>query len=68
MIAIMQRRNLISKSDYDWFYQKGDELASIISGLIEATFREENSQSRTLREQAETYGVSDLDSNSNSPL
>lgn len=68
VIAIAQRRNLISKSDYDWFYQKGDELASIISGLIDATLREENSNNRTLREQAETYGINELDSTSNSPL
>jgi four helix bundle protein len=66
VLAIALRRKEISPAEFDFFYQAGDEVASIISGLIEATFREEvelGQTARTLREAATEYEISD-DSNS----
>ena len=44
------------------FYRMGDELASIISGLIDATFREEAELRKTpgrFRDEEEQYLTSD---------
>ena len=68
VLAIALRRKQITRAEFDQFYRLGDELASIISGLIDATFREEDTRtnsSHTLREDSADYAVVDL-SHSNS--
>ncbi len=67
ILAIALRRKEISQPEFDMFYQAGDELASIISGLIDATFREEATLSqtaRTARDDSATYETPDDDSSS----
>lgn len=51
---------------FDSFYQAGDEIASIISGLIDATFRAEATSAqaaRAAREEGFIYEASDDSSN-----
>ncbi|MBI4768999.1 MAG: four helix bundle protein, partial [Chloroflexi bacterium] len=58
ILAIALRRKEITRTEYDGTYRAGDELASIISGLIDATLREETARStttRTLREDDSEY-------------
>lgn len=59
--AIARRRKEIDPHEYDAFYQSGDELAAIISGLIDATFREEaaGKSGRSLREEEFSYDLPD---------
>ncbi len=67
ILAIARRRRDVDQPDFDSFYQAGDEIASIISGLIDSTFREEamSSQSaRAVREDNVSYDIPDDDSNS----
>ena len=68
ILTIANKRNLVDREVLNRLYQHADELASIISGLIESTLREENTP-RTLRDDTTDYDASDtLHSNSNSPL
>ena len=67
ILAIARRRREVDLHEFDSFYQAGDEIASIISGLIESTFREEGTSSqsaRTVREEGITYEAPDDYSNS----
>ena len=62
VLAIAQRRKQISPAEYNSLYQSGDELASITSGLIDATFRAEaatGQSSRKLREEETEYDADD---------
>ena len=67
ILAIARRRREVDQPEFDSFYQAGDEIASIISGLIDATFREESTMSqaaRAVRESDAVYEISDDDSTS----
>jgi len=72
IVAIALRRKEVSQAEFDLFYRMGDELASIISGLIDATFREEaelRKTPRTVRDEEELYLTSEEPTpNSNSLL
>lgn len=62
IIAILLRRKEVTQTEFDIFYRMGDELASIISGLIDATFREEaelGRMPRTARDEEEQYLTSE---------
>ncbi len=62
IVAIALRRKEVSQAEFDMFYRMGDELASIISGLIDATFREEaelRKTPRTVRDEEEQYLTSE---------
>ena len=63
ILAIALRRKEISQAEFDGFYRAGDELASIISGLIDATFKEEAALAltpRTARDEEAEYGANPL--------
>ena len=67
VLAIARRRSEVDTSEFDSFYQAGDEIASIISGLIDATFREEATpppSAHAVREDGVYYEIRDDDSNS----
>ena len=67
ILAIARRRREVDQPEFDSFYQAGDEIASIISGLIDATFREQAASiqsSRAVREDGDGYEISNDDSNS----
>ncbi len=67
VLAIARRRSEVDTSEFDSFYQAGDEIASIISGLIDATFREEATPpqfAHAVREDGVPYELRDDDSNS----
>ncbi|GAB4582110.1 MAG: four helix bundle protein [Anaerolineales bacterium] len=58
ILTIAHRRNHLTDQTLQSYYAKGDEIASIISGLIDATFREEQQNAlskRTLREEQGEY-------------
>jgi len=60
IVAILLRRKEVTQVEFDMFYRMGDEEASIISGLIDATFREEADlarSGRTLREEQDEYNA-----------
>ena len=66
ILAIARRRCEVNQPEFDSFYQAGDEISSIISGLIDATFREESMSSqsaRAIREDSVNYAISDDDTN-----
>ncbi len=75
ILAIARLRKEVTQAEFDTFYKAGDELAAIISGLIEATLREEAelaASGKILREESVEYEIhngSDSNlSNSNSQL
>jgi four helix bundle protein len=49
ILAIGLRRKIVTQAEFDELYRLGDELASIISGLIDATFREEEALAKNPR-------------------
>jgi four helix bundle protein len=49
LLAIALRRKETTRTEFDQFYRAGDERASIISGLIDSTFKEEGDVSQTPR-------------------
>ena len=63
ILAILRRREQMAQADYDGLYQAGDELASIISGLVEATLREETTagHSPRIREESGDYTLTESD-------
>ncbi len=63
ILAILRRRAQVTQADHDGLYQAGDELASIISGLIDATLREEATAGHPprIREESGDYTVTETD-------
>ena len=60
ILAILKRRGQVSAEEFTRFYKQGDELASIIYGLQQATFEAETKLSpRSLHEAETVYEVSD---------
>ena len=62
-----RRRREVDQREFESFYQAGDEIASIISGLIYATFREEataDQSTRAVKEDSVDYKISEDDSTS----
>ena len=62
ILAIARRRREVDPLEFDLFYRDGDKIASIISGLIDATFREEAMAGQSVRaviEDSVNYEISD---------
>jgi hypothetical protein len=54
VLAILRRREQVSEGELGELYNAGDELASIISGLIDATLKEESSGGHSPRTREES--------------
>ena len=67
ILAIARCRCEIDQIEFDSSYRGGDEIASIISGLIDATFKEEatsGQSARSIHEEGITYELLDDYTNS----
>lgn len=62
ILAILKRRDLAGEEEYKRLYERANEIASIIYGLMKATAENEQKPatgSRSLRESPAEYGLPD---------